>query len=513
MSTEIEEIAKKYNLESRVVAKIIKKYNTIENFIQMYRDNNVSDEEVSLFKDLIDMDSSMYNENYSNLVRAIFGKKRFDEESKENEIKMYSSKIIDEVLHTLNPRRETCIRERFGLDSGIGKTLKECGSILNVTTERARQIEAKALRELRHPSRSKQIRPISISGKTLKNSMYITGEEKVKLSELENELWNSDLIFKHNEHPERINFDITKISIIQNIIDNIETRRKEDIAYKEKSRLKAEAIKNAERRVEKSFLQRELKARAKENNISNGEMTIDDLNFSVRSLNCLKRAGFKNLIDIEGLTYEKLSEIRNLRQKDRKEIVSRLAEYGIIIKSEAELVEETETLEYVLKAKAEAMAQARDEVIRYFEQPDRENNKIFMPIEELEFSIKTFNCLKRAGIYTLRDLKELTEEDLDRIRNLGSKSKEEIISKLEEYGVINENEEELQEDMYEELSLEELIEIAENADPKSEQYIAIQKLLIQRVKDQQNMIAEQQSTIDSLQAIVNDKRREQHDEQ
>lgn len=518
MSTEIEEIAKKYNLEPKVVAKIIKKYNTIENFIQMYRENKVSDDEINLFKDLIDIDSSIYNENYSNLVRAIFGKKRFDAEGKGNDIQMYSSKIIDEVLHTLDPRREVCIRERFGLDSVSGKTLKECGSILNVTTERARQIEAKALRELRHPSRSKQIRPISISCEKLKSSMYITDEEKAKLSELENELWNSDLVFKHKEQPERINFDITKLSIIQNIIDNIEIRRKEDIAYKEKSRLKAEAIKNAERKVEKSFLQRELKARSKENNTSIDEMTLDDLNLSVRYLNCLKRAGFRNMRDIEGLTYERLSEIRNLRPKDRKEIVSKLAEYGIIIKSEAELIEEDETLEDILKAKAEAMAKARDEVIRHFEQQNIENDNIYyMPIEELEFSIRTFNCLKRAGIYSLGGLGELTEDDLGRIRNLGPKNKEEILSKLAEYGIMSENEveseAETEEDKDKSLSLEELIEIAENTDPKSKQYNAIQKMLIQRVKEQQNIIAEQQSTIDGLQSIVNDKRREQHDEQ
>lgn len=518
MSTEIEEISKKYNLEPKVVAKIIKKYNTIENFIQMYRENKVSDEEINLFKDLIDIDCSMYNENYSNLVHAIFGGKRFDTKGKVNDIQMYSSRIIDEVLLTLNPRRAVCIRERFGLDSGIGKTLKECGSILNVTTERARQIEAKALRELRHPSRSKQIRPISISCETLKNSMYITGEEKVKLSELENELWESDLIFKHNENPERINFDITKLSIIQNIIDNIETRRKEDIAYKEKSRIKAEAIKNAERKVEKSFLHRELEARRRESNTSTGEMSLDDLNFSVRSLNSLKRAGFENLRDIEGLTYEELDKIRNLRQKDRKEIVSKLAEYGIRIKSEAELVDEDETLEDVLKAKDEAMAQARDEVIRYFEQQNIENvNIYYMPIEELEFSIRTFNCLKRAGIYSLGGLKELTEDDLGRIRNLGPKNKEEIISKLAEYGIMSENEveseAETEEDKDKSLSLEELIEIAENTDPKSKQYNAIQKMLIQRVKEQQNIIVEQQSKIDSLQSIVNDKRRKQHDEQ
>ncbi|NLW00539.1 MAG: RNA polymerase sigma factor RpoD [Clostridiales bacterium] len=63
-----------------------------------------------------------------------------------------------EVLDTLTPREEKVLRLRFGLDDGRARTLEEVGREFNVTRERIRQIEAKALRKLRHPSRSKKLK-------------------------------------------------------------------------------------------------------------------------------------------------------------------------------------------------------------------------------------------------------------------------------------------------------------------------------------------------------------------
>ncbi|MBO5360290.1 MAG: RNA polymerase sigma factor RpoD [Clostridia bacterium] len=65
---------------------------------------------------------------------------------------------LDEVLNTLTPREKKVIVLRFGLADGHPRTLEEVGKEFNVTRERIRQIEAKALRKLRHPSRSKKLR-------------------------------------------------------------------------------------------------------------------------------------------------------------------------------------------------------------------------------------------------------------------------------------------------------------------------------------------------------------------
>ncbi|MCQ2452240.1 MAG: RNA polymerase sigma factor RpoD [Oscillospiraceae bacterium] len=65
---------------------------------------------------------------------------------------------LQEVLSTLTPREEKVLKLRFGLEDGRTRTLEEVGKEFNVTRERIRQIEAKALRKLRHPSRSKRLK-------------------------------------------------------------------------------------------------------------------------------------------------------------------------------------------------------------------------------------------------------------------------------------------------------------------------------------------------------------------
>ena len=65
---------------------------------------------------------------------------------------------LNEVLHTLTPREEHVLKLRFGLEDGRTRTLEEVGSEFHITRERIRQIEAKALRKLRHPSRSKKLK-------------------------------------------------------------------------------------------------------------------------------------------------------------------------------------------------------------------------------------------------------------------------------------------------------------------------------------------------------------------
>ncbi|MEC2796166.1 RNA polymerase sigma factor RpoD [Bacillus thuringiensis] len=65
---------------------------------------------------------------------------------------------LEDVLDTLTDREENVLRLRFGLDDGRARTLEEVGKVFGVTRERIRQIEAKALRKLRHPSRSKRLK-------------------------------------------------------------------------------------------------------------------------------------------------------------------------------------------------------------------------------------------------------------------------------------------------------------------------------------------------------------------
>ena len=65
---------------------------------------------------------------------------------------------IEDVLGSLNEREQKVLKLRFGLEDGRARTLEEVGKEFDVTRERIRQIEAKALRKMRHPSRSKKLK-------------------------------------------------------------------------------------------------------------------------------------------------------------------------------------------------------------------------------------------------------------------------------------------------------------------------------------------------------------------
>ena len=68
------------------------------------------------------------------------------------------SDATNDILNTLTPREAKVLRMRFGIDMSTDHTLEEVGKQFDVTRERIRQIEAKALRKLRHPSRSERLR-------------------------------------------------------------------------------------------------------------------------------------------------------------------------------------------------------------------------------------------------------------------------------------------------------------------------------------------------------------------
>ena len=92
------------------------------------------------------------------LIAAIFG----EEQGKVIEEVSLTDKI-KEVLETLSPREKRVLELRFGLEDGRLRTLEEIGQEFGVTKERIRQIEGKALRKLRHPSRSRRLEKFLIS--------------------------------------------------------------------------------------------------------------------------------------------------------------------------------------------------------------------------------------------------------------------------------------------------------------------------------------------------------------
>ena len=106
---------------------------------------------------------------YKNLLRAIFGLEDFIEDKELSaHLKITSyillKKQLEYVLSTLNYREKRVLELRFGIATGHPHTLEEVGKEFGVTRERIRQIEAKALRKLRHPSRSNKLKDYIVEG-------------------------------------------------------------------------------------------------------------------------------------------------------------------------------------------------------------------------------------------------------------------------------------------------------------------------------------------------------------
>ena len=80
--------------------------------------------------------------------------------------------------------------------------------------------------------------------------------------------------------------------------------------------------------------------------------------------------------------------------------------------------------------------EAKDAEIMVEKEEDKKEKVMEMTIEELDLSVRSYNCLKRAGINTVQELTQKTEEDMMKVRNLGRKSLEEVQEKLAELGLV-----------------------------------------------------------------------------
>jgi RNA polymerase primary sigma factor len=132
----------------------ITEYNLLKFYIQYFRsiaslNKTVGDENGDSDSELIDFIPSS---------SQLGDPPPFEDETENIAIQNQLRTDLNGLLETLSPREEKILRLRFGLDDGHDRTLEEVGREFNVTRERIRQIEARALRKLRHPSRSKKLR-------------------------------------------------------------------------------------------------------------------------------------------------------------------------------------------------------------------------------------------------------------------------------------------------------------------------------------------------------------------
>jgi len=340
-TSEIEEIAERCNVGEREVSEIYKKYGSMDKFVSLYRSGKIDEEELMIYNttlidNIIDVDLNPYSRRYKSLAGAIMGERIG---YKSSSLHFISSDNIDKMLETINEREQKIIIERFGLETGRAKTLEEVGEMLGISNDRIRQIEAKALRKLRHPSREKNIRPIGIN--ELRDNEYITEEERVEIDSIQNGIWDSSLIFRHKENGERedspLGISEEKISRLGQIIEDSRQRKKE---------------KNLELME-----------------IHSPDASLTDIEgISIRTYNCLHRSGVETLGDLEQLTMEDLLQVRNLGKKGVLEVLKLLEDNGMTIfdtkedRETEELVEEKLTGQDIGKATFDASTMDCDEV-------------------------------------------------------------------------------------------------------------------------------------------------------
>ncbi len=189
------------------------------------------------------------------------------------------SAIVEEVLKTLTERERGILKKIYGLDGENPKSHEEMGALYSVTPERIRQIEAKSLRKLRHPSRSRVLRgdrscPQYNRGYSVSN--YIDRLEELLKAEIMGV----------------VRGDGGKTLYLDNIL------RKNNIDI-----------------VNDTY------------DASYDDVTLDEMGFSVRTYNCLKRAGVTTLNELKDMDSEDLAKVRNLGRRCIEEIAEALQKY------------------------------------------------------------------------------------------------------------------------------------------------------------------------------------------
>lgn len=330
--TYIEDLAKKTGQSEKNINDIITKYGTIDNFKRLYREclhdreEAFSNEEMilakNMFKRIIDVDFNTNNKNFNYLYLALMGGRPYEE------IALYSSSALKSMLETLSDREKYVIERRFRLvDDSIPNDLESISKELGVTRERLRQIEAKAIRELRHPKRLKTA-VFSFPEASLDDDVQdmldeinelLTDEEKRLVNELLDNIYSSDLIYSK-----------TSYEVLQNDDNREDILKGLDIVIN-RPKIREERKKLTEEAEKEELLDEQYR--------NPSDISIDELKLSVRAYYSLIRAGITTVEQLSKMSREDLLRVRNLGRKGTEEVIDKLEEYGITISGEEEFTD------------------------------------------------------------------------------------------------------------------------------------------------------------------------------
>jgi len=148
------------NKMNKVIRNYMQEYGTYPNIDDLAREMGKPKEKINdilkAARETISLESTVGNDDESTVGDFVEDPNVLSPEDAAAQMILHEQ--IDKVLNTLSPREAMVLKMRYGLIDGKAKTLEEVGQYFNVTRERIRQIEVKALRKLRHPSRSKHLK-------------------------------------------------------------------------------------------------------------------------------------------------------------------------------------------------------------------------------------------------------------------------------------------------------------------------------------------------------------------
>ena len=307
--TKIEELAKKYGIPEKDMDYLLTKFGTLDNFYEMHNKYGIIGElDRIIIKDIIDVDDNS-NRGYDSLWHCILGR------HEKGKI-FYSSGEMKKVINErLTEKEKYVLERRFGLvDDTEPRTLETVGKEMHVMRERIRQIEAKALRKLRSNLEKMSRYTFDFSPE------FITDEERMQIEKIKKDirLQNGDL-----------SENLGKLKEIERKIEEKIEKANEELTQR---------ILTGQHPTEEH--------KKTDSDLESDELKIENFDFSIRALNCLKRAGINSLGDLANMTEEQLRKVKNLGKVSFEEIVAKMQEYGISFKTkeqaEKERIEEQE---------------------------------------------------------------------------------------------------------------------------------------------------------------------------
>lgn len=277
----------------------------------------------------------LFDPSYSRLILAICGN-RISEDINETK-KIFESftycsiaemkSKINQILGTLTEREEKVICLRYGLHDNKWKSLAEIGTILNLHPERIRQIETRALRKLRNPFRLK----ILYITNTVLDHKSLSRETRARLYRdgMDSEIKVREYFEQNHSHLRINNYDLYEE--LKDFLDQLSIDRQ---------------IHNNKFECTDAL-----------------NMSLEELNLSVRAYNCLRRSGIKTVNELTNKTIEDMYKVRNLGYRSLEEIINKLKSLGLSLSKEPDDIPQEKTK---VQEKTNTQAQNNTYLYNYF---------------------------------------------------------------------------------------------------------------------------------------------------